>query len=174
MKAKERIFLQFFFHQVRAFYRSCNGRASCNCAVAVRAGDDVIIIDKCGPEATTDQFYPMTVKMFLRGSLTPGLRILSQYEGREYKVKKQKTLLKYVNGYPLVVPHFLTFRYTLLIVIINQNHKTEKTNIKKKTESFPGLYFFCMFAFITKILPVHQSYCEIQFVFCFSFFGPFF
>ena len=32
--------------QVRAFYKRCGG-ASCNCAVAARAGDDVIIVDRC-------------------------------------------------------------------------------------------------------------------------------
>ena len=31
---------------MRAFYKRCGG-ASCNCAVAARAGDDVIIVDRC-------------------------------------------------------------------------------------------------------------------------------
>ncbi|XP_012946827.1 uncharacterized protein LOC101855535 [Aplysia californica] len=75
-------------YEVRAFYRKCaGGRASCNCAVAIRAGDDVILIDKCGPvDSGANSFYPMTTKMFRKGTLTPGFRVLSQYEGREYKV----------------------------------------------------------------------------------------
>ncbi|XP_033756293.1 uncharacterized protein LOC117339037 [Pecten maximus] len=70
-------------YEVRAFYRRCNGRASCNCAVAVRAYDDIIAIDKCGPDQSNTGFYPMTVQMFRNGIPTPGLRILSFYEGRE-------------------------------------------------------------------------------------------
>lgn len=69
------------------FYRPCgSGRVTCNCAVAARAGDDVIVIDKCGPKNSGNAFYPMTVKLFKNGILTPGFRILSQYEGREYQV----------------------------------------------------------------------------------------
>jgi hypothetical protein len=33
-------------YSVHAFYKRC-GRASCNCAVAVKACDDVIVIDRC-------------------------------------------------------------------------------------------------------------------------------
>ena len=84
-------FLSIFLHlKVRSFYRRCGGqadRASCNCAVAIQAGDDVVIFDKCGPSATNENsFYPMSAHMFRRGILTPGFRVLSQYEGRQYKV----------------------------------------------------------------------------------------
>lgn len=74
-------------YAVHTFYRRCNGRASCNCAVAVKAGDDVLLVDKCGPaESSTGGFYPITVKLFRNGILTPGFQILSYYEGRKIKV----------------------------------------------------------------------------------------
>jgi len=70
------------------FFRKCGTIASCNCAVAARAGDDVFIIDKCGASADNSLgFYPLTVRLFRNGALTPGFRILSQFEGREYKVR---------------------------------------------------------------------------------------
>lgn len=69
------------------FYRKCGDIASCNCAVAARAGDDVIVIDKCGPSAqNTLGFYPLTVRLFRNGVLTPGFKLLSRFEGREHKV----------------------------------------------------------------------------------------
>lgn len=74
-------------YAVHTFYRRCNGRASCNCAVAVKAGDDVLLVDKCGPtESSTGGFYPITVELFRNGILTPGFQILSYYEGRKIKV----------------------------------------------------------------------------------------
>ena len=85
-------------YAVHVFYRQCPtadgvGRASCNCAVAVKVDDDVIIIDKCGPKVTTERtFYPITINVFNNGPLTPGLQILSQYEGREYQVCKYESM----------------------------------------------------------------------------------
>ncbi|KAH9523927.1 hypothetical protein Btru_047520, partial [Bulinus truncatus] len=75
-------------YEVRLFFRRCAGAASCNCAVAAKAGDDVIVIDKCGPfkNSTTDNFFPMTVKLYRNGKMTPGFRIISRYEGRHYEI----------------------------------------------------------------------------------------
>ncbi|KAK0057376.1 hypothetical protein Bpfe_013183, partial [Biomphalaria pfeifferi] len=86
-------------YEIRTFYRACAKRASCNCAVAARAGDDVIVIDKCGPfrNSTSRNFFPMTVKLFRNGALTPGFRILSQYEGREYQIIFPTGTILYVD-----------------------------------------------------------------------------
>lgn len=83
----ERNWHVIFVLQVHVFYRKCGDIASCNCAVAARAGDDVIVIDKCGPSAqNTLGFYPLTVRLFRNGVLTPGFKLLSRFEGREHKV----------------------------------------------------------------------------------------
>ena len=80
--------------QVHVFYRKCGNIASCNCAVAARAGDDVFIIDKCGPSAqNTLGFYPLTVRLFRNGLLTPGFKLLSRFEGREHKVLMHRSIL---------------------------------------------------------------------------------
>lgn len=70
--------------EVRTFYRNCNKKASCNCAVAVRSGDDVILIDRCGP--SMGKRSPMTIKIYLNGGLTPGTKILQFSGGKKYKV----------------------------------------------------------------------------------------
>ncbi|GAB1607640.1 hypothetical protein Ahia01_001047900 [Argonauta hians] len=72
-------------YEVRTFYRSCNGFASCNCAVAIRSGNDVILIDRCGPIARSFQ-TSMTTKLYLNGQLTPGTRIISFQGGQKYEV----------------------------------------------------------------------------------------
>lgn len=69
------------------FYRSCNGKASCNCAVAVRSGDDVIVVDRCGPTmGKSSKKTPMTLKMFLNGALTEGTEVLRKAGGKKYIV----------------------------------------------------------------------------------------
>ena len=40
--------VMFHCWQVHTYYKRCNSRAMCNCAVSVRVGDDVILVDKCG------------------------------------------------------------------------------------------------------------------------------
>ena len=72
------------FIQVRAYYRSCNGRASCNCAAAVRIGDDVVVVDKCGPER--GKTSPVEVQLFLKGQLEPGTQIVQYNGGKKYEV----------------------------------------------------------------------------------------
>lgn len=72
--------------QVHVFYRSCNGRASCNCAVAVRSGDDVILIDKCGPKMNANKRGSLKISLFINGELTPNTHILSINNGNKFKV----------------------------------------------------------------------------------------
>ncbi|KAJ8316790.1 hypothetical protein KUTeg_004694 [Tegillarca granosa] len=74
-------------YSVHTFYRSCNGKASCNCAVAIKAGDDVILIDKCGPKSANSLgFYPITYRLYRNGQLTPGFKLLRFDEGRKFLV----------------------------------------------------------------------------------------
>ncbi|XP_059159141.1 uncharacterized protein LOC131943151 [Physella acuta] len=71
--------------EVHGYYRKCNTKAACNCAVSVKYGDDVILIDRCGSTAS-DKPIPVEVKIFKNGMLTPGLRIIQQLEGRKFKI----------------------------------------------------------------------------------------
>ena len=75
------------FLQVHTFQRRCNRHAACHCAVAIRSGDDVIVIDSCGARRTSNR-RPGTVaiRMILNGELTPHTRILRINNGKGYKV----------------------------------------------------------------------------------------
>ncbi|CAI9738780.1 Willebrand factor D and EGF domain-containing [Octopus vulgaris] len=72
-------------YAVHTFYRSCNNHASCNCAVAVQSGDDVIVIDRCGPTKKTKK-GSTTITLYLNDELTEGTRIIQLYGGRKYMV----------------------------------------------------------------------------------------
>ena len=40
------------------------------------------------PQANAEEdFYPMTTRMYRKGTLTPGFYVFSNYEGREYKAR---------------------------------------------------------------------------------------
>lgn len=70
---------------MRSYYRKCNNdRASCNCAAAVKVADDVLVVDKCGPNRTVNS--PLSVKLYLTGSLEPGTQILQFNGGKKYEV----------------------------------------------------------------------------------------
>ena len=74
-------------YEVRTFQRRCNGHAACHCAIAIRSGDDVILIDSCGPDATPETRTPqIEVRLYLNGDLTPGTEIIQYDGGRTYKV----------------------------------------------------------------------------------------
>ena len=75
---------------MHTFYRKCGKKASCNCAVAVRVDDDVVVFDKCGPTVgEVDKNRPMTITMYKNGDLTPGFRI--------YKSKSAKYTVSYTK-----------------------------------------------------------------------------
>ena len=76
--------------QVRTFYRSCRKKASCNCAVAVRSGDDVIVIDRCAAQ-DSEPDTQMVIRTYITGELTPGTRIVRYVGGREYRVSTKLT-----------------------------------------------------------------------------------
>ena len=74
-------------YSVHAMYRQCPGGASCNCAVAVRIEDDVLVVDKCGPSAASSTAtYPIKVKLFRNGKLHPGFKVYQYFQGRMVKV----------------------------------------------------------------------------------------
>ena len=74
-------------YEVRTFQRRCNGHAACHCAIAIRSGDDVILVDSCGPESTPKKRTPqIEVRLYLNGDLTPGTEIIQYDGGRTYKV----------------------------------------------------------------------------------------
>ena len=88
--------LSCFYPQVHAIYQKCgtNITASCNCAVAVQSGDDVIVIDRCfrdvKPVKRLDGEFKditqMKVNIFLNGQLTPGTSVYQQADGKIYLV----------------------------------------------------------------------------------------
>ena len=70
---------------VHTFYRAC-GQASCNCAVSVRAGDDVYVVDRCGPNMALQTEYPLTVRTYQNGRMTPDFHIIRKASGLTYEV----------------------------------------------------------------------------------------
>jgi hypothetical protein len=78
---------------VHTFYRSCGltsgtGDATCNCAVAVRVDDDVLVMDRCGPTVATpgSAEFPFSVKLYRNGDLEVGTRVVRMAEGDKYQV----------------------------------------------------------------------------------------
>ena len=81
------LFIIFLF-QVRTFYRSCKGHASCNCGVAIKVYDDVFLVDKCSfNKANDDSYQPITFKMYRYGQMTPGFKIYSENFGKRFQVR---------------------------------------------------------------------------------------
>ena len=74
--------------QVNTFLRQCAAvaEATCNCAVAVKSGDDVIVIDRCGAKRGSRVDVPMTVTAYLNGKLTSGTKVYQYKGGDEYRV----------------------------------------------------------------------------------------
>lgn len=61
--------------------------AAWNCALAVKSGDDVILLDVCGPSVKATTRKPIfTIKMYLNGVLTPGTEVISHGGGKTYEV----------------------------------------------------------------------------------------
>ena len=82
--------------EVRTYLRACTQglpAATCNCAVAIRSGDDVIIMDRCGagkPDEngalSTEKDRRMTMAMYLNGELTEGTSIEKKKGGKKFYV----------------------------------------------------------------------------------------
>ena len=74
-------------YAVHVFQRKCNDFAACLCAIAIRSGDDVIVIDSCGPNETPVSRTPqLEVRLYLNSGLTPGTQIEQYNGGTSYKV----------------------------------------------------------------------------------------
>jgi len=56
----------------------CNGRVSCICAIAVRYGDDVVIIDMCRGG--------VSVRFPSRRKLNPAMKVTKVGSGRNFNV----------------------------------------------------------------------------------------
>lgn len=55
--------------------------------MAVRSGDDVIVVDRCGPTmGKSKKKTPMKLRMFLNGELTEGTEVFRQSGGKKYTV----------------------------------------------------------------------------------------
>ncbi|ELU09404.1 hypothetical protein CAPTEDRAFT_223958 [Capitella teleta] len=82
--------------KVHAIYQRCTMAvdASCNCAVAVQSGDDVIVIDRCYRQkqpikrisGTSQPFTKMALQLYLNGELTPGTRVHQSAEGQKFSI----------------------------------------------------------------------------------------
>lgn len=87
-------------YEVRAQYQKCSSRharknPSCNCAVAIKSGDDVITFSSCGSHGVTSHHdrhhhHPaptaITIQMYKNGNLTPGTIIRRLGCGQKYEV----------------------------------------------------------------------------------------
>ncbi|XP_070556412.1 von Willebrand factor D and EGF domain-containing protein-like [Ptychodera flava] len=75
------------------------GRVACNCGVAARAEDDIIIVDRCKIEREEVIYYwngrrysywrnygKLTIKIITNGIMTPGFRLVRTDSGRTYKI----------------------------------------------------------------------------------------
>ncbi len=58
---------------------------ACTCAISIRSGDDVIVVDSCRERALA-KGGNMMVDVLLNGELTSGTKILSENNGRKIKV----------------------------------------------------------------------------------------
>ncbi|XP_074642559.1 uncharacterized protein LOC141899868 isoform X2 [Tubulanus polymorphus] len=72
--------------QVNSFYRAC-GSATCNCAVAVQSGDDVIVLDRCDDATVGVNLQRhFLVKLYKNGNLSAGTRIKRFDGGLKYEI----------------------------------------------------------------------------------------
>ncbi|XP_046563492.1 uncharacterized protein LOC124272364 isoform X1 [Haliotis rubra] len=114
-------------YEVRTSYRVCSSHNSrgptCNCAVAIKSGDDVITFTGC--HGSTRQTYfgrffhqttSITVEMYKNGDLTPGTTVRRIGCGRKYEVRLptgtivtvQSSYLSFINIW--VRPSAVDFR----------------------------------------------------------------
>ena len=81
---------------MRSFFRRCNKKAACNCAVVVKSGNDVILVDICGPSMGKSRRF--SIKLFLVGRLTTGTEVISHGGGQTYEVNMDiDSSASYVN-----------------------------------------------------------------------------
>lgn len=66
--------------EIQGFFRRCTDAypyAACLCAMAVRYGSHVIVVDKCGAQiGEPNDIHPMTIQAFLNGDLEENFKII--------------------------------------------------------------------------------------------------
>lgn len=69
-------------------YQRCsqNGNASCTCAIAVKFGDDVFVVEKCRKIQDESEIPDMKIVLYVNGNLTQGTRVFIKKLGAEYEV----------------------------------------------------------------------------------------
>ena len=66
------------------------GHISCNCAVGIRSGDDVIMFTVCSRGPSPARVGEITLESFIRGTLTPGTRVLHDTSNDKFEVCRYK------------------------------------------------------------------------------------
>ena len=97
-------------YEVRPFIRRC-GNVACNCAVAIRSGDDIILIDSCGPRDAPYAAGTLVVRFYLNGDLTPGTSLHQLNDGLKYEVMVAYVYIWMVKGTAAVSPSLTHWRY---------------------------------------------------------------
>ena len=89
---KFRIFLITMLSQVQVIYQRCTPDLdfTCTCAVAVKSGDDVFVVDRCRRSGQANADVVMRTVMFVNGDVTPGTRVFSQSDGADMKVYESR------------------------------------------------------------------------------------
>ena len=108
------LFLHIRMFQVEVIYQRCTANATCNCAVAVKSGDTVLVIDRCSREpqkpthvdeqseigqnnSSCDQWgcnNVMKTSVFAWNRITPGTRVFRKSDGKMFDVSYQLDLSK--------------------------------------------------------------------------------
>ena len=78
--------------QVQVIYQRCTPDVdfTCTCAVAVKSGDDVFVVDRCRRIDQENADVVMRTVMFVNGDVTPGTRVFSQSDGADMKVYESR------------------------------------------------------------------------------------
>ena len=140
---------------MHAFYRACgttNG-ASCNCAVSIQSGDDVIVIDQCGPTKPLTKQERDTkrqrVHLYLNGELTPGTQVRKLRGGKTYQVTLPNGIKVEVKKVKIKGNSFLDLHITGTATDREKVHgeyiATLYRSLSIATRGFSMKYFCCKF-----------------------------
>ncbi|XP_070564885.1 uncharacterized protein [Ptychodera flava] len=98
---------EIYPYEVQTRLTEC-GSVACNCGVAVRVDDDIIIVDRCKTtlqlvvyywgDRRYEYYWPVSqliIKVLKRGDLTPGFRLIKENSGRTFKnTRRQESVLR--------------------------------------------------------------------------------
>jgi len=73
-------------YEVQAYYRSCNLRELCHCAVAIRIGDLVVLFDICSRGYLQVWGRNKEGEIITKEELPDGIKLLSLDQGRSYEI----------------------------------------------------------------------------------------